>query len=139
MPSTNFVFVHDFPATTSRADFDALHEEQRKYAESRFRLPRIIRYHIPNTVTVGVTSTPPAERVIDYARASKLDLPMIGGQKHSVYLFDESSRTMFSTGPEQTPTRVGPAALPNNPTNRVYALMCDILSELGGTKAPRRN
>ncbi len=135
MPSTSFVFVHAFPATTTRADFETLHEAQREYAESRFRLPRIMRYHIPNTVTVGVISTPPAEDVVDYVRASKLDLPLIGGQKHSVYLFDESSRTMFSAGPEQTPTGIGPAAVPNNPTNRVYTLMREILAELGGTEA----
>lgn len=130
-PCTDFVFVHSLASEGRSAPLEQLHSQARIFAEENFRLPRVLRYHIPNTVTVGVSETGFTAEDLAFAQSSKLESPLIGGQKHSTYLFDARAREMYSQGLEATPGRHGSRVVSRvNPTNRIYDLMTEILREL---------
>jgi hypothetical protein len=131
LPFTDYVFVHECTIGTSAAEFARLHEEARALAGSDFPLPKALRYHIPNTVSVGVSSTGFSAETIAFAEQSTLRNPLVGGEKDSKYLFDIMNRKLYSQGHERTPARYGATVVsPVNPTNRTYELMVDIFRQL---------
>jgi hypothetical protein len=115
---------------TGPGRFEQLHELDREFAESQFRLPRPLRYHIPNTVSIGVSAAGFPAETIEYARKSKLRSHLDGGEKNSTYLLDLAARRMYTAGLEVTPTKYGRQVSPVNPTNRVFDLMKGLSKEL---------
>jgi len=131
LPYTDYIFVHECSADTSSAELARLHEEARAIADSYFRLPRVLRYRIPNTVTVGVSEDGYSADAIAFAETSTLRSPLIGGEKDSKYLFDVANRALYSQGLEATPGRYGSSnVLMTNPTNRTYKMMIGVLERL---------
>ncbi len=138
-PCSDFIFIHNLSAGTTLTSFEELHEQARHHAEAQFRLPRVLRYHIPNTVSVGVSDQGFSPADIEFAVASKLDSPLTGGQKHSTFLFDVGAKEMYSQGLEVTPGRYGSRVVSRvNPTNRSFDLMSEMLRELSRPE-PRRS
>jgi len=130
-PCTDFVFIHRLASEGTHAPLERLHSQARVFAEEQFRLPRVLRYHIPNTVSIGVSDSGFTAEDLAFARSNKLESPLIGGQKHSTYLFDVAAREMHSQGLEVTPGRYGARVVSRvNPTNRTFDLMNEILREL---------
>lgn len=127
-PYTDFVFIHDLSsAREGSASFALLHEQARAFAESQFRLPRPLRYHIPNTVSIGVSEVGFSAEAVDFARERKLRSQFDGGEKNSTYLLDLGARTMYSQGFEATPVRYGGTIVTVvNPTNRIHVLMTEL-------------
>jgi hypothetical protein len=131
LPTTDFVFIHDFSAEGFSASLEELHEEAIAWADARFRLPRPLRYHIPNAVSVGVSDTGFSDETIGFATRNKLRSPLVGGAKDSTYLFDVAEKRLYSAGPEATPGRYGSQNVTSvNPSNRMLNLMNDLLREL---------
>lgn len=130
-PCVDYVFIHDRSQGHTQQTLSELHEQARAYAESQFRLPRALRYRIPNTVTVGVSDTGFSPEELAFATASKLESQLVGGQKHSTYLFDTVTGEMYSQGLEATPGRYGTKVVSGvNPTNRMFELMRTLLREM---------
>jgi len=130
-PCTDFVFIHRLAREGMHAPLERLHSQARAFAEEQFRLPRVLRYHIPNTVSIGVSDTGFTAEDLAFAQSSKLESHLVGGQKHSTYLFDVAAREMYSQGVEVTPGRYGSRVVSRvNPTNRIFDLMTEISREL---------
>lgn len=131
LPFTDYVFIHECTSDTSAAELERLHEVARESAGSNFHLPKMLRYRIPNALTVGVSEDGFSAEAIAFAEESTLRCPLVGGEKDSKYLFDVASRALYSQGPEATPGRYGSSMVsPTNPTNRTYERMADILERL---------
>lgn len=130
-PVTDFIFIHDCSTGMAASRFEELHEQARAYAESRFRLPRPLRYHIPNTVSIGVSDRGFSAAVMEFAQRPKLRSHLQGGEKNSTYLFDVGEGRIYSQGAEKTPGNYGTEyTLDVNPTNRTLNLMREILAQL---------
>lgn len=133
LPYTDFIFVHvlDDSEAADGAYLRRMHEQAREYAGSQMRVPKLLRYRVPNVVTIAVSETGFGEDVNVFARESKLDL--MGGERRSVYLLDVSGRELISAGPEATPTRYGGEIVTDaNPTNRVYGMLTEFARGLFG-------
>lgn len=130
-PVTDYIFIHHITAQWPPERFEQLHQLARIYAEEQFRLPRVLRYHIPNTVSVGVSDTGFPAETLAFAQSSKLRSPLVGGEKDSTYLFDVAAKELLSQGVETTPGRYGAQVRSGvNPTNRVLELMTDVFRRL---------
>jgi len=137
-PCTDFVFVHRLSGEGTHTPLEQLHSQARIWAEAQFRLPRILRYHIPNTVSIGVSDSGFTAEDLAFAQSNKLESPLVGGHKHSTYLFDVDAREMYSQGLEVTPGRYGSRVVSRvNPTNRTYDLMNALLVELRALPSER--
>lgn len=136
LPCTDHLFVHDFSPEGSSASFEELHEQAREYVESTFRLPRALRYHIPNTVSIGVSVEGFSAEDIAFAQKNKLRSPLVGGEKNSTYLIDVVGRRYYSQGIETTPGRYGSYVVTTvNPTNRTYEMIDAIIRLLFAERA----
>lgn len=130
-PVTDYIFIHHVTPQWPPERFEQLHQLARIETDKRFRLPRIMRYHIPNTVSVGVSDTGFTDETIAYARSSKLRLPLVGGEKDSTYLFDVAAGELISQGIETTPGPHGARVQSGvNPTNRMLELMTDVFGRV---------
>jgi hypothetical protein len=133
LPYVDYLFVHDLDVA-SRNElwvFEPMHEAAREYVDSQFKLPRPLRYTVPNIVSVGFSHRGFSDEMIGYAERYKGRDRPAGGEKHSVYLFDLCGGIMHSQGPEATPTRYGGSMVSTvNPTNRVYVLISEFARTL---------
>jgi len=132
LPYTDYVFVHDLDSAADPASFERRHAEAFAYADTQFPLPRIMRYRIPNAVSIGVSATGLAPETVAFARKSKLRSHLAGGgAKDSAYLIDLASATLISAGLESTPTKYGSIESSVNPTNRVFETMVELAAASG--------
>jgi len=131
LPCTDYIFIRDCSSGIAATDHERFHDQARAFTDGEFRLPRALRYHIPNTVSVGISERGFSEEAIGFAQKSTLRTPLVGGEKDSVYLFDIASRQLHSHGLEATPARYGARVVTTvNPTNRTYKLMSGIFKLL---------
>jgi hypothetical protein len=136
LPYVDFIFVHDLQleGAGDAAAFARLHESDRAAAGSRFRLPRILRYRIPNVVSIGVSGGACAQGLIDWVEKPAPRRSAVGGETHSMYALDLERRRLHSQGPEATPTpHGGSTTTAINPTNRVYRLVTELAETLFAT------
>jgi len=132
LPYTDYLYIHDLSSAAAPATgFEQLHEQARAFSESQFRLPRPLRYHIPNTVSIAVSQDGLSEETVAFAQKRKLRSHLDGGEKNSTYAFDLVARKWYSQGPEATPVRYGGTIVsPVNPTNRILELMEQLAKSL---------
>lgn len=131
LPCTDYIYVRSVSNSTSSADFWQFHEAARAYSESQFRLPRIMRYHIPNTVSIGVSGNGFLAQMIEFAQRPRTGQSYLGGEKHSAYLVDVVARELYSQGLQVTPGRYGSQnVISSNPNNRTFELMREIHERL---------
>lgn len=131
MPATNYFFIHSLSSSTSPLSFQQLHDAGCAYAEAQFRLPRMMRYRIPNTATIGVSGSGFSEEMIEYAQRPWAGQTYVGGEKNSAYLFDVMQRRLYSQGPEATPGKHGSqSVVSSNPNNRTFELMMATLERV---------
>lgn len=132
LPYTDFIFLHDlddgFPPNPG--EFEALHQRNRAEGEGQMKVPRPLRYRVPNSVTVGVTAHPAHRDLIAVAAESR-NLRANTGEKNSVYLVDLVSGKFYSQGLEVDRfSRYGGEWSPSvNPSNRVARMLAAVLAE----------
>jgi hypothetical protein len=134
-PYEDHLFFHALDAREANdaARIRALHEGERSYVNSLFKLPRALRYKVPNIVTVGVSAGGFSGEVIDYAKAPQVSI--VGGEKHSVILIDLANRSIISQGMETTYARgIGITFRQVNPTNRAQVLVADLARTVLGVQ-----
>lgn len=135
LPYVDFVFVHDLDAAAGDPQtLERLHGDARSYAATQFRLPRALRYRIPNVVTLGVTQRDGSSEAIAFAQQPKQRHQTQGGEKDSAFVLDMQARRLYSAGLEQNPSqRGGSNTWSVNPTNRVFRLLTELAEELFGS------
>ena len=133
LPYVDFICVHDLQLEGAGdfAAFSRLHEADRAAAGSRFRLPRILRYKIPNVVSIGVSGEACPQGLIDEVEKPAPRRSAIGGETHSMYVLDLERLLLHSQGPEATSTRYGGSTTTAvNPTNRALRLVIELAETL---------
>ena len=132
LPYTDFIFLHDLDGAYApdAGRFEEQHQANRVEGERHMRVPRPLRYRVPNSVTVGVTARPASEAIKAVATA-KRDQRANTGEKNSVYLVDLSAGTFYSQGLEVDRFSLhGGEWSPNvNPSNRVARMLAQVLAE----------
>lgn len=133
LPYTDFIFLHDLDSESidSARELDALHERHREYGEGQMRVPRPLRYRVPNTVTVGFSA---GEIPVEMREVALRDRHAVNsGEKNSVWLVELGSGRVYSQGFERDPLRYGGTWVTTvNPSNRVAVLLTQMLAEASG-------
>lgn len=131
-PWTDFIFVVDLDAShiTDTERLDVLHERHRAFGEGQMRVPRALRYRVPNTVTIGVSAGGFSAELIEYAQKSRHAVN--SGEKNAVYLLDTAGGWLYSQGLEvDTFSRYGGTWSPNvNPANRFFRTLAEVIGEV---------
>jgi hypothetical protein len=132
LPYTDFIFLHDLDDgfVPNAAEFEALHQRNRAEGEGHMKVPRPLRYRVPNTVTVGVTARPAHPDLVAVAVEPR-KLRSNTGEKNSVFLVDLSAGKFYSQGLEVDRfSRYGGEWSPSvNPSNRVARMLAAVLAE----------
>lgn len=140
LPFTDFIFVVDLDAEkiATGEQLEALHQRHREYGEGQMRVPRPLRYRVPNSVTVGVRSAVAPEDMIGVARKSRHAVN--SGEKNAVYLVDLASGAVHCQGLERDPLRYGGTWSSGvNPSNRTNWLLTEVFASLGLLGGPERD
>ncbi len=131
LPYTDFIFLHDLDGVRmNRSDeLEALHQRNRAEGESHMKVPRAMRYRVPNTVTFCVSTKPVSSEMIEIAQRSRHAVN--SGEKNSLYLVDLSSRKFYSQGLEVDRfSRYGGEWSPDvNPSNRMARMLAWLMAE----------
>ncbi len=132
LPYTDFIFLHDLdrPLPSSARRFEEQHQRNRAEGEGHMKMPRPLRYRVPNIVTVGVTSHSVGDEMKSVALEPR-NLRANTGEKNSVYLVDLSAGRFYSQGLEVDRFSLhGGQWSPNvNPSNRVARMLARVLAE----------
>jgi hypothetical protein len=132
LPYVDYLFVHEIDGAGDPEVIARLHSDAQAYGESCFRLPRALRYRIPNVVTLGVSQTPASDAIVAIVTAARRR-SVWGGAKDSMYLLDVPGRRLYSAGLEQNPSPHGGSNTSSiNPTNRVFRMLMEFSAEYFG-------
>lgn len=135
LPYTDFIFLHDLDDgfAPSAREFEELHQRNRAEGEGHMKVPRPLRYRVPNSVTVGITAQAASEEMKAVA-VEQRKLRQNTGEKNSVYLVDLSAGKFYSQGLEVDPfSRYGGEWSSDvNPSNRVARMLAQVLAEAFG-------
>jgi len=86
-PYEDCLFFHDFSRLPKdREGLARVHEAERQFVNARYKLPKMLRYKVPNIVTVLIASAGFSPEVSEYASENTID--PIGGERHQVILVD---------------------------------------------------
>jgi len=75
-----------------------VHEAERQFVNARYKLPKMLRYKVPNIVTVFIASSGFSPEVSEYGSENTID--PIGGERHQVILVDLGRNNIVSQGTE---------------------------------------
>ncbi|MCP4134281.1 MAG: hypothetical protein GY754_25125 [bacterium] len=123
-PYEDYYFFHDLSGRdiNTKESLISLHEAAREYADSFYRLPKALRYKVPNILTVAVSDRSFSIDMVQYAKESTHSV--IGGEKHSLYLVDLINKHIVSQGLEVTYSGGTQITFNQvNPTNRSFHLV----------------
>lgn len=131
LPFTDFIFLHDLDRVRiSHGDqLEALHQRNRAEGESHMKVPRAMRYRVPNSVTFCVSSNPVPADMIEVAQRSRHAVN--SGEKNSLYLVDLTNNKFYSQGLEVDRfSRYGGEWSPSvNPSNRTARMLAWLMAE----------
>lgn len=132
LPYTDFIFLHDLDdgyALNARG-FEEQHQRNRAEGEGHMKVPRPLRYRVPNSVTVGMTARPASDEMVAVAVEGR-KLRANTGEKNSVYLVDLSAGKFYSQGLEvdRFSRYGGEWSSSVNPSNRVARMLAVVLAE----------
>jgi hypothetical protein len=136
LPFTDYIVAYelDEDAAHDPIAFEKLHAVGIEYADFQAKMPRILRYRVPNVVTVGVSDYAPSPALMDAVTKIRLRSQLAGGGlKESTYIFDIAAGRFHGTAIEETPGRYGATTTTSvNPTNRVRRMMDEFAAQLFG-------
>lgn len=123
-PFDDFFFIHDFTGrdTESRHEIEELHESAKRYVNSLYHLPKLLRYRVPNINTVAVSEKGFGIECQRYAYS--LSPSPLGGERNTVFLVDLINRRVISPGIEVTEVDMLAIAFKKvNPHNRALGII----------------
>lgn len=127
-PYEDHLFVHfcGNDATSSVETIGRLHEKARQYVNRRFPLPRVLRYKVPNIVSVAVSERSFPPETARFAAEKTIDL--VGGERHSIILVDLLQKRLVTQGRErQNVEGLSVEFRKISPINRAYYLVADLV------------
>lgn len=130
-PYEDHLFFHDLSGMSglSRANVDDLHERARAYVNGFFKVPRSLRYKVPNIVTLAVTRDQAPDDLRELIMYPGRD--MVGGETHSILMIKLPELELLSRGLETTRTSRGSMTFTHvNPGNRALILIRNLLKTL---------
>ena len=139
LPYVDYVSFHDAQSEALSDESAVLraHEADRQQAGRSFRLPRLLRYTVPNVVTVVVTGPGGPGELAACARRPRPRRDWRGGETHSLCVLDVERGRLYSQGLEATGTRYGGVTTTSvNPTNRVTRLLEELAASFSPGAAP---
>lgn len=93
----DFFFINDFDKGESSMDrFENLHEKARKYANSKYKMPKALRFSAPNIATIAISENGFSSEMIE--KVQKNTRSFVGGEIHGMFLIDLKTKQMFSQG-----------------------------------------
>lgn len=126
-PQRDFFFFHDI----DRRNIDAaaaamIHEEAREYVNGKFRLPKALRFTVPNIASVFYSAENIKPDMIELAE--KKTRSVTGGEIHQIFIIDTNSGYFYSQGLHTARGRSGGVTVNMqlkaiDPQNRAYYLM----------------
>lgn len=129
-PYDDYFFIHDFSGggVQSLDGLRSVHEKTREYINSLYRLPKALRYRVPNIITIAVSEKGFLPDLQRYAVERKESIA--GGEKNSVFLVDLVNRIVISQGLETTHVDMLSIQFNRvNPSNRAYHIVCGMAQE----------
>ena len=137
-PSTDHLFLHTIGACDASTIF-AVHGQARAWVNSLHRVPRVLRWHVPNIVTMLFFGAAPEPATLEAIRGFDNDLPL-GGERHSIFLV-EPDGSVVGGRIKTTRVRPGPGVaglaitFPKlNPDNRAYHLSRELAAAIHSTE-----
>lgn len=95
--STDFVFIFYIDdEKIALQNLKKLHKENRKFANSFYKMPKWFRFAIPNIITIIISNSNFSDELQKFASAKTTS--MLGGEVHSVHLIDLKSKQIFNQG-----------------------------------------
>jgi hypothetical protein len=114
LPYEDYFFFHFQERSCSKEALALLHQNARHYVNSLYKTSPLLRYKIPNIITVIVATQDFPPDLMAFAKTDKN--PWTGGEKNSVFLIDISSKTIISEDLKM----IRGSYLQTIPFNRVY-------------------
>ncbi len=128
MMGRDYYFVHAGDAQILNENTcSKLHLDARNYVNSLYKMPRALRFVVPNIVSVFFSSNGFEEAALQLALQQKR--PWQGGEVHDIFFVDLESQTLY--GPDIHSVRVdgGNYSFKKvDPTNRSRGLMLDFFN-----------
>jgi len=128
MMGRDYIFVHTGDARSlNESACHQLHSEARNYVNNLYKMPRALRFVVPNIVSVFFSVNGFDDDALQVTLKQKR--PWQGGEVHDVFFIDLSSNTL--SGPDIHSVRVkgGNYSFKKvDPTNRSRALMLDFVN-----------
>lgn len=134
MAGADYIFIHDL---CGRGDVQmdgiiGLHERARKYVNGFYRLPKVLRFSVPNIVSFFISDAGFPGDAVGYSE--KKTRTMAGGEIHSVYLADLKLKRIHGQGMNTvTVDGIRFVFKKIDPQNRAYNLSIGIGGLLFGT------
>lgn len=98
MMGRDYIFIHDLSKTgnNSKSAIEAVHEAERKYVNSLYKMPKILRLKVPNIISFFISSNGFTNDVLQYANIPGRSAT--GGEFHFVFLIDCNEKTIYGQG-----------------------------------------
>ncbi|PQJ80369.1 hypothetical protein [Polaribacter porphyrae] len=102
---SNFIFLKytDYYFVTleenlSIEKINKCHKKSKENANKDFKLPKALRFSVPNINSVFITENNISKEVISCVRKRNIDI--VGGQQESIFILDKSNYQLHSAGKE---------------------------------------
>lgn len=101
MAGKDFFFIHDLEKTGSeKSKLQLLHEASRKYANSFYKMPKWLRFKVPNIVSIFIAGNGLNQELKNWAEEPTRTIT--GGEFHSVFFIDLKYKSFYGQGKNRT-------------------------------------
>lgn len=135
MAGRDFLYFYNLDEISNKiANLKEIHEQDRKHANSFFKVPKAFRLKVPNIVSIFISSKGISEEMKKWAK--ELTRTFLGGEFHSVFFIDLQSKSFYGQGISRTYLMTGTAVPyhiqfkkidPQNRSHYLIAKICDYL------------
>lgn len=123
MAGRDYLFIHDLRNKHFDLNYcKSVHDDERSYVNAQYKLPRIMRFKVPNIITVFINDKPFSADTCEWVGQNTR--PLTGGEFHATYLIDISNHTIQGQGRNQVVVKGGRFEFGSiDPQNRAYHLV----------------
>ncbi len=130
-PQRDYFFFHDIDGRNIDAGLArTLHEEARKYVNSGYKMPKALRFTVPNIASVFYSNGKISGEMIELA--SKSTRSAIGGEIQQIFFVDSDRKIFYSQGTNTVRAMVEGVSVRMkfnkiDPQNRAYYIIENLL------------
>ncbi len=101
-PQRDYFFIYDTGnETISKKSVEEKHEAARNFINSMYKMPKALRFSVPNICSIFIGFNGFSEEVINLAEYNTRSV--IGGEIHTIYLIDIKNKVFFGQGINRVP------------------------------------